>query len=433
MLDLFYIVPLLLIFVSTFYFNKQRGIVDKRDLTKTTIIHGLVSYAIITLTLLSGFINTLEFFCVLIALILLFIPMFLFERNHIDEIKDQLRTLANNFIFFLRTVYLLYVFLSIFRYLAPYYQIPLAIIITTILFAISSYLKNKYIPTSRNMLDYLLTWRKGNKIVIPVIFVILIFMIFNFPVYNLEVSMNLSNSNGYLEFEDYPTNIQNDYTQEQLIQLETEIGIGDEIIGYWYDDYYLTLLVNTLDLQLISYTYDLSTKELITTIDVLSSQHDLEQQIITYTENVTVVGSSYNNEFTSGEYTVIGGILGTHYYKMKILDSNGEIYSYFNHIPLKKITNLVKYPYSKIELYNDNNGTIQFIQRDGYYDSTIVTVYQLNQKEADLKLPFYSHYSLISLVWILSGFLIPYINKENPIETISFDNAVKGKFTHKKE
>ena len=426
MFSIYFIAPLILIIGSTYFFNKTRFTNSKKDLYFTTIVHSLFSFSLIIVLFLSSFLFTfMQLFVIIILIFMLFIPMFYFQKNYIDDLKNQFLTIGNNIIFFSRTVLPLYVFLSIFRYIEPYYQIPLSFLLVGLLFVLSSHLKKRYIPNSRDMIDFFSTWRNRKKFAIPVITVILIILVFNIPIYNLEVSLNLSNNVRYLEYDRLPVDISNDYHQDELIQMEVDLYNFDIIQGYAYYANNIYLLIGRdIDNDQQLNIYNKTTGELVSSVVYEDSTDE-------FTNNVYLVEGADISIITDN-YEYLAGIEGHYYYKIEVLDNGGNPYSYFNHIMLQKLTNLNKYGYSKVDLYRNNNGTIEFIQSDGYYDERVITLYQLVQKETYIDLPFYSHYSINTFAWILIGFLVPYIGKENPVETISFENAMKGKYTPKK-
>ena len=118
MLSLFMILPLLFLLASTYYYNEQEMVETKSYVIKVSILEGILSYLVIMILFLQGFISI--FFVLL--LIFVFIAVFSFIIMSFAGqfgIKGilELETIKNNIILFGVTILPFYVFLTVFRYL----------------------------------------------------------------------------------------------------------------------------------------------------------------------------------------------------------------------------------------------------------------------------------------------------------------------------
>jgi hypothetical protein len=81
--------------------------------------------------------------------------------------------------------------------------------------------------------------------------------------------------------------------------------------------------------------------------------------------------------------------------------------SIFNHLDFDRFYKLNDYNVSYISNYRTHENQVQFLQVEANSSKTNLLIYNLESKNVDLKLPFYSHYSLLSVIVILVAIMIP--------------------------
>ena len=574
MLNLFAILPLLLLILSSYYFNNKKLSDTKSEIVFISILEGTLSYFVIVILFLQGFLSVFFLFVITLVLMFTFAYFVFFKDEYNDDDWDlQIETVKNNLVLFTIIVLPLYVFLTIFRYLEPYYQIPLAVLLTASIFYLSI-LARKLLDPLYNKISFIVSMMGNIKyfylwVIIGVVFSSAI--LFQFPKNTVSESLNLSNNVKYLAFDGFPTNIQNNFHQEEVSQVDSEYLFSSKITDYYYDSTHLyiytssnLLLIynlttkeivfeekfdssnttinsfsedelynrfiyfdNQLFLQGIHYTYlltpsaateisDVSSNSsryymlddelyfLKKTSDTIFETYKYSAGAITLNEtidlgtttydNLLVISQNYfyeeNNKYilhedptitfnieegfpiydqdnhimyynsifidetiyskvASGEETDsftlykshnLNGIviddyifftsdLETSKNRIEIMNNRFEIEAIYNHQELQPfwISNEIHESY--IGNYQEKDNNIEFVQIDQNDKHTVITVYQLIEKEVYIAFPFYSFYGIGIFVSITIAFFIPLSNYRESITYSSFETVTEGKKT----
>ena len=141
--------------------------------------------------------------------------------------------------------------------------------------------------------------------------------------------------------------------------------------------------------------------------------HYLKDNIIYFndgTENIQVIdyiGRMLIEGEVVGDLTVIRD--GTKLDDTRLLLFNYDMskISIFNHLDFDRFYKLNDYNVSYISNYRTHENQVQFLQVEANSSKTNLLIYNLESKNVDLKLPFYSHYSLLSVIVILVAIMIP--------------------------
>ena len=298
MFNIFALLSFPFFIISAYYFNNQKMIASKPYILLISSLEAILCYLIALLLFLQGF---LSIFFVLVVIIILIpitgITIFSIEREYGIDDEFQIETVKNSLILFILTLLPFYVFLTIFRYLPFYFQIPLAVSLTALLFFLS---KKIYTPVSliydriakfifeMGSLKYIYLW-----ISIPLI--VLLNVLFQLPTNVVGNNLNLSNNVSYLAFDGFPTTINNNYQQNEIIQIDSDqfeiiqfdsiYPIEFEITDYYYDNSHLYIYTDRNHIL----CYDLSTKEVIYNIDLETGE--------THEESNSVYASALHNKF----------------------------------------------------------------------------------------------------------------------------------------
>lgn len=258
----FTLVPLILFIISSYYFNNYKMNETTSYINKISLLEAFLSYLIVVVLFLQGFISVfllLLIVFVLIAAISLIIISIDGEYGTSDIL--ELETIKNNLVLFGKTILPFYVFLTVFRYLPPYFQIPLAIAISVTIFCLSKKVYSLLLPVYKkiglhfSMLgpkEYFFLWSS-------VILILISTLTFDFPKNVVGEYLNLSNNVSYLSVDGFPTTIANNYHQKEILQIDSTELIDSKITDYYYDDTHL--YIYTDQNRLVS--YNLSTKEIV--------------------------------------------------------------------------------------------------------------------------------------------------------------------------
>ena len=141
--------------------------------------------------------------------------------------------------------------------------------------------------------------------------------------------------------------------------------------------------------------------------------HYLKDNIIYFndgTENIQVIdyiGRMLIEGEVVGDLTVIRD--GTKLDDTRLLLFNYDMskISIFNHLDFDRFYKLNDYNVSYVSNYRTHENQVQFLQVEANSSKTNLLIYNLESKNVDLKLPFYSHYSLLSVIVILVAIMIP--------------------------
>jgi|GEM_PF-3460400 len=240
MFYVFLLLPLVLVLVTSYYFNKKIFNVREKDLLVLTTIHGLLSYLLIVIFINYASIGIWIYLLVILILFaLLIFGVYSIKNKLFYSVQQQVFVIVNNLIVYAITLLPLSVLLTIFRYLDGSIQIVLSVIITIVLILVSFILKKKVLPDGGKIVSKYSTWGQTIKIGIPVLIIIVFFIFFNVPTKKAALALNLYNGDRYLAFDEFPNDIQNDYTPETKIELEVE-GIAKKSVNdfFYNDDYF---------------------------------------------------------------------------------------------------------------------------------------------------------------------------------------------------
>lgn len=578
MFNFFTLLPFFIFIISSYYFNKSKSKDTKHHIFLFSLQEATLSYLIVYLLFLQGFLSIFVQFTVIFLLILILAYFIFIQEKDLDDEWDlQLETIKNNLVLFMLTILALYVFLTIFRYLDPCFQIPLAILITALIFYLSIVINKLLSPTYKKIAKNISLSGPAKYIFLWLIlfFILISHLLLQLPTNKISESLNLSNNVKYLHFDGFPTQIQNNFHQEEIIQIHSDYHIDSEITDYYYDSTHLYVYTNQYDLIV----YDLSTKEVVldTFIGNISVQLDdsyrmddnelynkfafydghliLLGEYGTYlltTDTVTKISdvSSYfaryyyqNNElyilnrasnsifeiykFNNGEiiltetidlntttydnllvisenffyeennkyviyedssisfntrnglpiydknkkviyYTEVkdnvlepnitiyqridvngeiskitldkmhnskGIIIDENIYfteylesdinRIEIMNSNLEFDAIFNHLELQPfwITNIFSNSY--IVNYQEKDNNLEFLQVEQNNKNIVLRIFQLQERNVHLELPFYTHYGIGIFIPIIIAFFIPITNYRKSITYISFEEALK--------
>jgi len=368
--------------ISTYYFNKKKLKGTSFKVFQFSLVEATCSFLVVALLFLQGFLSHFYLLSSLVIIILV-VCNILFRIGENKEVKAdlQIETVKNNLVFFCLTILPFYVFLTIFRFLDPYFQIPLAILITAFIFYLSFLFKRLASPHYKNIPYYYSMLPRKHLVSWAAIFIIATsFIIFQSPKNIVSDSLNLSNNVKFFSYEDIPTDVNNNFTQEEILQIDSSIQLNSKITDYYYDDYHLYIYTNRGSLII----YDLSTKEIVyeTLLENLGGifsdenniiDNELHNKFIFYEGHLVLLGLYNTYLVSSGGAVVISDLS---HYNSRYYYQDNELY--FLSKESSNLYNIYKFDngaFTLTETINTNNEV---------YDSLLIIseslFYQENNK-----------------------------------------------------
>jgi hypothetical protein len=111
--------------------------------------------------------------------------------------------------------------------------------------------------------------------------------------------------------------------------------------------------------------------------------------------------------------------------KVIILDVDSEEFALYNFTDngdnLLDSRNYGEY----IVSFQNRDSETTYLQIDKLKDTSVLQIYRVAEKANDLKLPFYTHYGILTLIWIFVGIFIPVTDDIKYVTYIGFDTVTK--------
>lgn len=246
MFNVFAIIPLVLILG----FSVLRNLNQKMLLPKEVIYHSffqtIIAYLIVLIFFFQGFIFNLYVIFIIVPLMLILGLIYFFKTSddvfYLDGIL-RLEAIKNNLIFTLITILPFYVFMTIFRFNHVLIQVGLSLLLTASIFTVSLVFKNRLENFFSNVannfssagpIKYMIIWSVA-------LIILLLSFFFKIPTTPMRQALNFSNSSGYYVFDGIPADVQTNFVQEEIIQLEINDWISGAWDDYFYNDLYFYL------------------------------------------------------------------------------------------------------------------------------------------------------------------------------------------------
>jgi len=430
-----------------YYFNRQKLRNAPIIIILKSFAEGVVCYGLILLFFLYGFYPSPLYVFVSIFTVLFAAYFVLFnDREYGNDFDVQMETSKNTIVLFTSTVLLLFVLLTIFRYMHPLFQFSLAVGITVILNVILYFMKDRLVLfydnfSVRNLRTVSFI---AVKIFFILVFVLFCVLFFNFPRAQVNNALNLEHHSDFFAFFEAPVTVTNRYDSELLFKIDKEINnrhlqaditVTDTYIFIYYDS-----SVVIVDKESSTVLYDGKIEDNDTAILVPDSSVEDNE-----TEIVSTCGA---NEICEVEQIVYDykDVSYEHYIKLTRFDNLAYDYSetaifdeenilLFNEEQADSLfkPNLIE-PFWDYEMFDgkitdvDNGeGKLVYIVTTSRRNQNTFEVYEIVEKEIGLPLPFYTYFHFGSLIVVLLFALIPITNYEAYTKEISFDTRVFGK------
>ena len=560
MINLFTITPLLFFIITSYFYNNSKSSESTSYIVTVSLLEAFLSYFVIAVLFLQGFISIFYLLLIIIIILLPATALILISIKGTEWKADllEVETIKNNIVLFSKTFLPFYVFLTVFRFLPLYFQIPLALLISALIYLAApivhkllSPIYNK-ITTFFSMIgikEFFILW-------ITVVLLLIISALFQFPSNLISESFNLSNNVKYLDVDGFPANINNNFEQKEILQIESNISIDSDILDYYYTDTNLyiytdtnrlimynladqeiifdeiiengtvlddensvyegrifsrfisydgylilfgnkdTFLINNDSVTLISslsnfydmyyylddelyflndmqtsiqniYKFEDGELNIVQTFDINIEKHegllviseslfyqksneyflfenpdisfeivrglplyDSEKQIMYYsfsyyysTEHTKVsANKDVETLIIQREHNTIGILINDKIYytatdetnesRVEIVNDNFEIIAIYNHLELQRLWITNFYSNSYISNYHEEDNTLEFLQVDNNTKELVLTLYQLEERDTSMNLPFYTHYGIGIFISMTFFFLLPKTNHQ---------------------
>lgn len=140
---------------------------------------------------------------------------------------------------------------------------------------------------------------------------------------------------------------------------------------------------------------------------------------------VEFIGRMINEGEVVGDLTVLRD--GTLLDKTRLLIFNFDmsVISMYNHLDIDRFYKLNDFNVSYIVNYRNVDNQVQFMQVESNGEKTYFQIYNLENKVTDLKLPFYSHFGILSVIVILIAIIIPITDDIKYLTYLDFNSVTK--------
>lgn len=442
------ILPLIMLILLAFYLNGKKLFSRSGHLYLVSFMEGLGTYLIIFALLFEAFIPNPV---IKVMIFLIGFAIIVFSNNNINEMKPevdvQVETFKNLFVIFTSTILLFYVLLSVFRFQPVFLQFLYAFLITLV-FNILAYFIKKATSRIFDMIDFKRDFIFSHQMVYTylVLFAFVFFAIFfNMPKVSMNTAINLNDSKLYFLNQVGSNQLNNRFQSEEILNFNLE------------DDYDSNLFMNQNNQHIIIHynqqiiVYDLTQGSISyqgpRLAEISGMVIDFENQELNETRYQRVCddsdscleyvysfdygGVSYSNHMPIIMYSGLTydfsdtAILNNdvlHLFKDEAVDSR------FSTKADRPFVGFGETDVMLLDLDLDNyNGELIYLQAKRNDEGMNIRVYQLVEKDIDLALPFYSHYRLGTLVFIVLIGLIPISNYDKHRTIIDYSNKTKEK------
>ncbi|MGS0972826.1 MAG: hypothetical protein ACVCEJ_06300 [Candidatus Izemoplasmataceae bacterium] len=262
MLNLYTLLPLLFLLISSFYFNKKKLDESLPYILMVSFFEGIISYFFVYLIFLEGFFDKFYQYLIMFLLIAVISYIFFLIEKDLDNDMDlQIETIKNNLILYAITIAPFYIFLTVFRFEGPFIQVLYSVLSTSSIIFIYMFFREPLNYFTESIYLYfaeatanifLLLWG-------VVVFLVITFALIDIPVNIVRQQLNLSDNVPYFSFNDFPTNLDNNFSQEKAFQFELPENLGTNLVDYYLDGDLLYVYSN----QDVLYTIDVTKEEII--------------------------------------------------------------------------------------------------------------------------------------------------------------------------
>ena len=398
--------------LAYFFNNKLYTKRSKLENLLMSLIESLIILAVLLMTGLVDFIFSLTMFWFLLFGALGLGYLRVRKQQVGEENSDELlEVIKNSLILFMITVYPFFVFLTIFKYLPFFVQIPLSLLLAFLFYYSSTYIQ-KYVYKWYKKLSFKFDLSGSRKwwLLFSVI-VISGFMVlaFDFPEDPINNALNLNNHQpiyGITKGYDYDvqTNYESRLVKEVIIASNAELPYDDLIVYPEDDNFFYGDNGTQYSSRYQGYTTYYTKETPGGDIEEVSYQnyHNVDGVII----GDVIYLVSFKNpviEIMDGEFGI------THIYNVQ----ETEAFLYNN-------------GFYNFELYfrvvDEKLHYIQVESRDGY---KYISEYELYKEPVDIELPFYSHYSFINVLLMVGFLFVPITDYKSFTTVVDFDHAMK--------
>lgn len=242
MLSIYTIAPLFFLLGSSYLFNNHKLGESKSHVLMVSAFEGCISYLIIYLIFLEGFVSKFyQYFLLVLLVIIISYVFFLIEKRLDDQIDLQIETIKNNLILYAITFAPFYIFLTVFRFEPIILQLVYSFIGTGVIIAVYTLFRDPINTLTENVFMFIAD--SDAKIFLGlwaiVVFLILLITLIDLPINKARENMNLSDNVSYFNYDGFPTTLKNNHQKIVSFQFEIENNFDDgysNYIDYFIDD-----------------------------------------------------------------------------------------------------------------------------------------------------------------------------------------------------
>ena len=412
----------IIICLSLWFFNAKYRNYHHAKMILFTILDSVLVFFLLYLTTLNGYITGILPFvvCLLGSMGLIYFRI----RNDDDyDVELTLEMVKNAFIIFNRTVLPFMISLTIFRFMPFYFQILLSLLVVVVIQFLSFFMQKITVRFVASMRSDFIRYRPYIAIVL-IFFGILVFIVmFDFPTYKVEKTVNLQHHTPIYGFYDgYDTELDSSYDLQLVDEYEeTHYNYPDPpVVEDLPNKFYLGFPISQLYYDIENDTtyetyYDDLNKTYFIKIDSNNNEEVYEfrgiRSLMVVDDIFYILNKDSNVIEMADENLNITSILRIPRY-----------YAFYNN------------PTRSAEFfYSIENGellltSVEISNEELYYHKQYIII----QNDIDITLPFYSHFGLFHIVIVFIIMFIPITNYKSYVTVIDFESQVK-KSTPNKE
>lgn len=343
-----------------YYLNVKKLKHSNSKILVLSLLESISTIALAFLVFLQGFFATKIQIVLAFAVFLLAGLIYTYMVKDIEKEWDmQNENIKNSMIIFTLSIFSFMIGMTMFRFLNPFIQILLTILFICLVNLASVFFKKWFKPLLNKIITYfsLMNTFKYFLLMIVVAIVGFFLFVYRLPMDSLKENLNLLDNTPYLAIEGFPTDIQNDFRNEIILEIETDVEFRNTIIDYYYDDDYL-YVYDKISINI----YDLNQNTLINTYELpnfnsnldISSFPGLNNYFFKYNDELFLLGAQALFIVSPTEISDAFG--DVNYYTSRNFIYNDELYFY------RKLTTtdfiIYKYIDGNLDTNNEINNSV---------------------------------------------------------------------------
>lgn len=364
MFQLYTILPLIFLLVSSYLFNRNKLTESTTRIVIISLLEGLISYLVVYLIFFEGFFSfIMQFILTFLLIAILAYILFTIDSDLDEDIDLQIETIKNNLIVFFITIAPFYLSLTIFRFQPVVLQILYSLLVVAAILSLYMLTRNKIEQLIEYFFMNIIDTTERALVILGggALFLIIFALLFNIPREGIKQELNLSDAVPYFSSDSLPINLDNNFKHETHFKLSLSKEFGENLIDYYVFDGTLYLY----DGDTI-YSMDPSSGEILYSQSNILKLNSVKRTMIKYEffvqdDNLYFLSSNNLLQLTENTYT---SIFET--------DQTFRMFTHEGQVHFLHLTDYAEYTIDKL-----NNNEIEYVETvtlDNYASYSSFTV-----------------------------------------------------------